>query len=208
MAVPKCASSSVKRALAELDPQIDTASLEVPTSNENSKWHAVYPTQRFRPHRWEKVPDDWFGFTVVRDPLKRLIACYTDRVVTRRELHNSPRIRSGQVNLPADPDPDFFLQNLGAYRDASSVIKHHTMHIWLFTGPKLEKYQKVYKIEDLETLRGDLAEWTQTDVAFASENKSDISLDIDDLSDQTLASLGPWLREEYAFLKDHYAQTR
>ncbi len=206
MAVPKCASSTVKRALAELDPDVDTENLIAPSDHSSSRWHKVYPTSRFRPHRWETVPDEWFGFTVVRDPLDRLLACYTNRVVERRELHNSPKLRDGIIDLPKDPDADFFFQNLQAYREASSVVKHHSMHIWLFTGPKLEKFKRVYTVEALSKLQDDLADWIQTPVHFHRENTSSVPLTADDLSGDTHEALSDWLQQEYDFLSDFYAR--
>lgn len=204
MAVPKAACSSVKRAIAEIDPSVDVDTLVAPNSEENSMWHGLYPTQRFRPHRWEKVPEDWFRFTVVRDPLKRLLSCYTDRVVKRRELHNSPRLRRGEANLPKDPDVNFFLQNLQAYKDVSSVVKHHALHIWLFTGPSLNRFTDVYCVSDMARLKDDLSDWTGRQVDFKRENKSKMNLSADDLTDATRAALRPWLREEYEFLSKFY----
>ncbi len=203
MALPKAACSTVKRALAELDPAVDIGMLRAPRV-ENGKWHVLYPTRRFRPHRWGEVPEDWFRFTVVRDPVKRLFACYTNRVVTLKELHNSPKIRSGEYNLPTDPDPDYFFQNIEQYKLASSAIKHHALHTWLFTGSKLEKYTKVHRVESLTDLATDLSEWTGEDVTIKRENKSTYRLADDDLSPETWDALRPWLKEEYDFLKQIY----
>ncbi|WP_413821694.1 sulfotransferase family 2 domain-containing protein [Tateyamaria sp.] len=104
MAVPKAACSSIKAALAVIDPTQDTTD---PMTLEQKQVHNIYPTQRFRMHRWDQVLD-YFRFTVVRDPLKRLLGVYTNRVVGLRKLHNCRKIKRGRVNLTADPDPDYF----------------------------------------------------------------------------------------------------
>ncbi|WP_413860108.1 sulfotransferase family 2 domain-containing protein [Tateyamaria sp.] len=66
--------------------------------------HSIYATQRFRRHQVQ----NFFCFTVVRDPLNRLLGVYTNRVVRLRELHNCRKIKRRRVNLTADPDPDYF----------------------------------------------------------------------------------------------------
>lgn len=203
MALPKAACSSVKKALAAIDPDVDTATL-AETEYDYDKWHSVYPTQRFRPHRWDGIGDDWFGFTVIRDPVRRLMACYTNRVVERGELKHSRKIKNGAFNLPVEPDPDFFFQNLEQYKLASSVIKHHAMHTWIFTGPDLSVYTNVYTTEKLGKLVVDLSQWTKTPFKIGLENKSAMKLTLDDLKPETIAALTPWLCLEYGFLINYY----
>ncbi|MEP4248850.1 sulfotransferase family 2 domain-containing protein [Tateyamaria sp.] len=91
MAVPKAACSSIKAALAAIDPTQDTSD---PMAFGQKQVHSIYATQRFRRHRWDQV-QDFFRFTVVRDPLKRLLGVYTNRVVGLRELHNCRKINEG-----------------------------------------------------------------------------------------------------------------
>ncbi|SPH21549.1 hypothetical protein ASD8599_02301 [Ascidiaceihabitans donghaensis] len=203
MALPKAACSSIKKALATIDPAVKVDEL-ADTEYDYDKWHMVYPTQRFRPHRWSALDPDWFGFTVVRDPVKRLMACYTNRVVERGELKNSRKIKNGAYNLPVDPDPDFFFQNLDAYKKAASVIKHHAMHTWLFTGPDLSVYKKVYPTEKLGALAKDLSDWTNAPFEIGRENTSSMTLTLDDLKPETVKALTPWLCLEYGFLINHY----
>jgi hypothetical protein len=203
MALPKAACSSVKKALASIDENVVESALPE-FEYDYDKWHSIYPTQRFRPHRWEVVPDDWFSFTVIRDPVKRLMACYTNRVLERGELKHSRKIKNGVFDLPVEPDPDFFFQNLEGYRQASSAVKHHSMHTWLFTGPDLNVYKKVYTTEKLGNLVVDLNQWTKTSVKIGLENKSTMKLTLDDLKPETIAALTPWLCLEYGFLLKYY----
>jgi hypothetical protein len=203
MALPKAACSSIKKALAAHDPD---AELNVNRHYEYDydRWHEVYPTTRFRPHRWEDVTKEWFGFTVVRDPVKRLMACYTNRVVERRELEHSPKIRKGIFDLPVDPDPDFFFQNISDYQSASSVIKHHSLHTWLFTGRDLSVYDAVYTTENIGDLSKDLSARLKKPFVVGRENSSTTQLTLKDLRPETIASLKPWLCSEYGFLIKYF----
>lgn len=204
MALPKAGCSSVKEALARIDPAVD-----VPAEADVTlyTWHEIYPTMRFRPHRWQKYETkDWFGFCVVRDPFKRLMSCYTNRVIELGELKNSPKIRNnvGGLNLPVMPDPDFFFQNLKHYRDMSSVVRHHVFGAWHFIGKDLNVFDKVYKVEDLPKLAADLGDRVGQEITIGKRNPSSNSLKPDDLKPETRDSLRNFMMQEYTHLGAFY----
>jgi hypothetical protein len=202
MALPKAACSSVKAAIAQIDPE--------PRSDGGftceMKWHAMYPTQRFRRHRWKAVGDDWYKFCVVRDPVQRLLSCYQDRVVERRNLYHSRNIRRGLVNLPALPDPDFFFLNLTAYRKACSVIKHHSLPSWVFLGQDLSIYDDVFRISQLPQLAQKLEHHSGQTVSMTRENATSqkTKLTLDDLMPRTRKFLKKTVAAEYAYLADYF----
>ncbi len=205
MALPKAACSSVKAALALNDPDIRLE--DYPESDFASavdRWHKIYPTRRFRPHRWEKYDTGWWRFAVVRDPAKRLMSCYTNRVVELKDLHNSRKLLRGDVDLPMDPDPDFFFQNLDAYRAASSAIKHHALPAWLFLGPLPLAYDRVYKVEEMDQLAQDLSDRIGHPVTLPRENPSHYTLALSDLKPKTQDALRGFLADEYAYLDGYY----
>ncbi|WP_353471946.1 sulfotransferase family 2 domain-containing protein [Salipiger sp. H15] len=191
MALPKAGCTSVKAALAQIDPSVQEA--------EAAQVHALYPTRRFRPHRWEAVADHW-RFCVVRDPLRRLLSVYSNRVVELRELHNSRRLRRPGAGLPLDPDADTFFLNLAAYRDAASAIRHHLLPAWLFLGPDLDRYDRIYTTAMLGELGADLARRSGMAVHMPRENASAERLDPDSLRPETLAALAAQLAPEYEYL--------
>ncbi|MFZ7093665.1 sulfotransferase family 2 domain-containing protein [Primorskyibacter sp. 2E233] len=200
MPMPKAACSSVKEVLARLDPAVTVPD---PERDGVFTWHRIYATKRFRMKRWIGL-EDYFRFCVVRDPVKRLLSVYTNRVVQLRELHNSPRLRENPGHLVLDPDPDFFFQNIDAYRGKASTIKHHALPAHIFLGPDLDMYSRVYRVEDLTALAWDLSLWTRQDIAMPRSNQSDIRLTLDDLQDKTIDALRPFLDAEYSFLSGFY----
>lgn len=201
MAVPKAACSSLKATLGALDPRVDVANASEFTQKQV---HGIYPTQRFRMHRWTRV-QDYFRFTVVRDPIKRLLGVYTNRVVDLGELNNCRKIKRGQVDLPANPDPDYFFQNLDAYRDVSSVIKHHTLPTVCFTGSDMQRYTKVYRTSDMDQLADDLSEKVGQAVDIPHFNSSGAKLALEDLAPATHRALAEQLAQEYAHLAEFFA---
>ena len=200
MALPKAGCSTVKAALAQVDPK---AKLPPADKIDVHTWHALYPPRRFRPHRWAQYPDYW-RFAVVRDPVRRLMSVYTNRVVEMQDLHNCRSILRGQVDLPKDPDPDFFFSHLKAYMKASSIIRHHVLGAELFLGPKPMKFDRVYKTEELGTFAEDLSRITGQPVDLPHENRSDQRLRLDDLKYGTVRAIRDLLETEYRYLSGFY----
>lgn len=202
MPIPKAACTSVKAALSSID---DDSPISGEDIQKNSKVvHRHYQTTRFRPHRWEPYCDGtWWRFSVVRDPLKRLLSVYSNRVVGLRELHNSPRLRA-QSSLPLDPDPDFFFQNLKSYMDLSSSIKHHALPARLYIGPKPMKFDRIYRTDEIKVLADDLSAKVGREVVVPRFNESKKSISMQDLNTKTVASLKDRLAEEYEHLGDYF----
>lgn len=201
MAVPKAACSSVKAALAIADPGVDRDLTDF--SADLMAAHNVYPTMRFRRHRWVEY-QGWFRFTVVRDPLKRLLSVYTDLVASRNQLKNSRKFQNGRAPVTDEPDPDFFFQNLDTYTEFASVMHHHTLPTQIFTGPKLKRYTKVYTTAQMADLARDLTQATGRDITIPRLNKSKAKLRYDDLAPQTRDAIRTRLEPEYAHLSDYF----
>ncbi|MFW2590125.1 sulfotransferase family 2 domain-containing protein [Sagittula sp. SSi028] len=202
MPIPKAACSSVKAALASIDENSPITLEDI--QNNDLVVHEHYKTSRHRPHRWEPYCDGtWWRFSVVRDPLKRLLSVYTNRVVALRELHNSRRIRA-QSALTPDPDPDFFFQNLKEYMALSSSIKHHALPAWLFIGPQPINFDRIYRTDELGLLADDLSEKAGKQVTIPKLNKSEKSLEIGDLNAKTVDFLREHLAPQYEHLSDYY----
>jgi hypothetical protein len=203
MALPKAGCSSVKEALARLDP-----SVKLPKRRHRTvyTWHDLYPTSRFRQHRFKLYADYW-RFCVVRDPLRRLLSVYTNRVLQFGDLRKSTKLRAGPdwlTGIARDPSPDEFFQNLDVYKKASSSVKHHSIDAWLFVGRDLSVYNKVYKTEDLGQLAYDLSLLTRQTVAMPRRNTSEVKLGLEDLQDKTIDAVRPFLDSEYSYLSEFY----
>jgi hypothetical protein len=198
VALPKAGCSSVKKALATLDPW-----MAVPANPDVHTWHALYPTERHNPQEWARY-NGYFRFCVVRDPCKRLMSCYTDIVVGRRALKDSPRVRDAR-SLPLDPDPDTFFSRLPRYRKKSSLVKHHALGAEVFLGENLaEDYDRIYRTDELGALAEDLSRRTGERVDMPHTNSSGAKLSIFDLEGRTIDRLRPLLEEEYSYLSGHY----
>ncbi len=197
--VPKSGCSSVKAMLMEIDP---AAALHVGQEAGQKLYHALYPTRRFRKKRMEKLRG-FFRFTVVRDPIRRLMSVYTNRVVELRELHNSRKLRNRGI-LPLDPDPDTFFQNLDRYMHHSWAIKHHALPAHFFTGPDLGVYDQVFRTDQMDAVAQAISDYTHRPVGAKRANASSAKLAFDDLAPATRDSLRPYLMREYTHLAAHF----
>ncbi|MEO0390980.1 MAG: sulfotransferase family 2 domain-containing protein [Pseudomonadota bacterium] len=203
MAVPKAACTSVKTALAGIDDSSPISAEDI--QHDSDIVHKHYNTSRFRPHRWNPYCDGtWWRFSVVRDPLQRLLSVYTNRVVGLRELHNSPRLRK-QTELSLDPDPDFFLQNIRGYMALASSIKHHALPTRLFIGPKPIRFDRIYRVDELDVLAEDLSAKSGKQVVIPRANKSKNALSLADLNETTINFLKQHLAEDYDHLGDYFS---
>jgi len=196
-AVPKAGCSSVKAMLAQLDPQADVPH-DVP---DNRFYHSLYPTRRFRPRRFPAT-EGIFSFTVVRDPIRRLMSVYTNRVADKGDLHNSRKLKKRKV-LPLDPDPDTFFQNLARYCRLSSVIRHHVLPTAIFTGRNLNRYDRVFRTDQIDELADALSSHCTGDVRPARANSSKSRLAFDDLKPETRDAIRPHLLGEYRHLSGY-----
>lgn len=202
MPVPKAACTSVKAALSTIDPAKPLAPAQI--EEDEHIVHDAYQTRRFRPHRWEPFCDGtWWRFAVIRDPLKRVLSVYTDMIMSRNILPNSPRLRD-QTALPIDPDPDFFFQNLLDYMEHSSIIKHHALSSHLFIGKDPSQFDRWYRTDELSLLAQDMSEHVGEEVTIPRFNSSKGKLDPDALTLKTHRHLAAFLDEEYEVLENYF----
>lgn len=201
--VPKAGCSTVKQLLSQIDPKYPRKFKRMGEPQKFAE-HVVYPTRRFAAARFEKLNARWFRFCVIRDPLKRLLSCYTNRVLQMKDLEGSMRIKRGWADLPTDPDPDFFFQNLGRFRRGSSQIRHHSITAKYFVGKDLSIYDRVCPIEQLDSLFEELSARTGEQISPTRKNKSSVKLELDALQPKTRDCLRKELRREYKFLSDYY----
>lgn len=199
--VPKAGCTSVKTMLTRL---IDIGSGMRRAIRANpDRVHGFFPTQRYQPG---KIPSDdgLFRFTVVRDPVARLLAVYTDRVLKRDELANSANIRRGRVDLPANPDPDFFFVNFEAYKASVSVIKHHAMKQVVYTGTDLSRFDLIYTLDQIGQLGQDLAAMTGKLMVVPHLNASPVHLNYADLGPKAQELVRAHCAEDYAVFGDRF----
>lgn len=156
--VPKVACTSIKHALLNYneDGRADWLSEARKTDKTLPNSHRVYPSEPLRPkHVLKYMGRRWF--CVVRDPVRRFLSVYGNRVVHHNDLKSSePALE--QAGLPPRPDLDTFATHLEVYCRTSRSIRHHARPIVDYLGRRPGRFDRIFRMSELSGLRDYLAE--------------------------------------------------
>ena len=203
--LPKVASTTLKRTLYELDHgyPFDRA------AHGGKSVHDLYPSRaNMTPDRVDALSDYW-RFTVVRDPAKRILSVYANRIFQHRDLMQGRlvRPRAWLTGLDLEPDPDTFVCQIERYRKNNTSIRHHTDPMVAFLGKDLSKLDAVYRFEDLDQLAQDLSARTGTEITFPryqTNTATHRKTRVEDLSDAAFAALMDFTEVDYQLLVHLY----
>ena len=103
----------------------------------------------------------FYRFALTRDPVKRFISMYTNRVVSRRKLSSHAECSENlkENNLEFSPQINYFISNFEKYVECSDDIKHHSTSMVDLLGPDLSVYDKFYDISESNILIQDILEF-------------------------------------------------
>lgn len=209
--LPKVACSSLKHLVYKLENGHDFDPKKVQPRNPNLKnIHQIHPSRTFKQVDWKAMEGYW-RFTVVRDPIERIISAYSDKVLRFRTLVNVPPSKNAPAEVHAlyeslnkEPDLNTFCCNIEAYRKVSKKVDRHVCPISCYLGPDLGIYDKVYRFDALDQLVADLSERTGEDVTLPHRNQSKRGLGPGDLSSEAFDAISAFTAAEYAMLDGIY----
>ncbi len=153
--VPKAASTSLKHAFYIVQHGKPFENGDFGAGNIHKLYKVKVPVTR------EDIEalDGYWKFTVLRDPVKRMLSAYSNRVLHHRDMHKMPRarLRAALRGLSLTPSVDMFLRKIERYRDFSYSIRSHTGPVSTFVGPDLSLLDAVYRTDELPRLAADLS---------------------------------------------------
>lgn len=205
---PKVASSSIKAALYRLEHGTDPVAVPGATASVEARIHKAYQqTRPLDPARDFAAAEGCWTATVVRDPVKRLLSAYANRIIHHRDPHRGrfPRTRAFLLGVPLDPDPDTFFLRLGRYKLQSGRIRHHVHRATRFIGTDLSRFDAVYPMERLDDFAAELSRRTGQEVGFPRLQTGGPKMSFDMLSPRARRALVDYLAPDYAVLADHYS---
>ena len=99
--------------------------------------------------------NDYFKFCVIRDPVKRFISAYRNRVVAHGELDvTKKRVKSLMADgFKANPDINTLVENIKIYQNAVPTIRHHTLPMVDFIGRNPNIYTRIFYVDEMDQLR-------------------------------------------------------
>ncbi len=153
VSIPKCACTSLKNCMFYLENNFDYKTFK--NNGKNFDIHKLYPSMYFdnlinKLEKQYKI-NEFTKICLIRDPIKRFISAYTNRVNHHKEL--SPK-RIQECDL--DPDmanPNFikFVRHYHLYRNVKS-IKHHTDSMYKFIGEDPNFYDKIFNLNNINQI--------------------------------------------------------
>ena len=150
--VPKVACTSIKRAILHTTrPELNG---ELPISSETGKSmhvHKVFVTTQFtwrlpirqRDKRW---------FCVVRDPVKRFLSGYTNRLFHHKDLKKVSDADLAAKGLVREPELDEFVFRLEDYMATSRAVRHHFLPMVNYLGRRPRRFDRIFDIRELDAL--------------------------------------------------------
>ncbi len=199
--IPKTATTSIKHALYELRTGKKFSS--------QGKGHHIHNFFRsFNPN----IDDAKFKFIVLRDPIKRFLSAYSNRVTHHKELSENilKKSKNGRKllensTIPIDPNLHEFLEFFAYYKTIRQ-INHHTKPVTCFVETDLSFFDKVYKIENTQDLENDISLEYNTKFILARKQTGGKKFSLSDIKKSELDFLLDYYAEDYELMKDYYSK--
>ena len=216
--VHKAAGSSIKSALYDIEHGQAWGGSDAEL---HSKLHPSYPTRAVSQKDLDKAKDYW-SFAVVRDPVKRFLSAYQNRVHDHCDLKmvadrqnsllgrmNALLGRSGKYGFEGfkvAPTIEEFIADYDRYCAASYHMYIHTCSVSVFLGNDLSFLDRIYTISELDTLATDLSERAGRPITMPQKNPSASKAPkFEDLSQDAQAFLIQHTKQDYELLSDYFS---
>ena len=201
---PKIACTSVKYLLYYIENGNEFQSSVIDGKTKHIH-DSVYSTPKFISVDKAAISDH-LRFAVVRDPIKRLISAYTNRVVFYKELaaHKLDPDLAKRLGVHPDPTIDEFFSKIAEYRLLSPSIRHHTDAQTVFFGNDLAYFHRIYTVANLPQLVEDLSRLTGMALTLPHEQSGGPKIDASELRPRTLLQAAEYCAGDYALLRDYY----
>lgn len=199
--IPKTASTSIKRELYRLH-----------TGKPFDRQEAGMTSHQFFNQTENTDIDNCeYKFIVIRDPVKRLLSVYGNRVTFYHELsydqlNSNDKTRKFINRLPVlEPSLDQFIANLPKYFQVPAINHHARPVSKMLAGKSLRFFDGVYKIEELGELEKDLSALLSKPVSFERHQTGGSKYRLRDLSYAQLKYLINFYEEDYKLLRLYYS---
>lgn len=194
---PKSGGTSVRAFLFHLENGFPFSEYRIQGKLHDA--NALLTNNRFRiaDHNQYK---DFRRFAVVRDPVRRFLSGYGNRVVHYGELsaaHLGDRLSSSA--LPPDPDIDTFVDKFTEYRALSKSIDRHFSPQQKFIGGDPSYYEKIFRLEEISNFVHFINTEYKGDAVMPRLQSGGPKIDFDVLSDKTQAKILSLCQNDVAF---------
>ena len=188
--VPKAACTSIKRAILTHNARAagdDRPVGRVHEISPTTAFHRLYPLRHLH-KRW---------VCVIRDPVRRVLSAYANRIVFHNELADLPEAVLAEAGLARQPDLEAFIARLPDYSRLHAGIDHHTRPLVHFLGESPRRYHRIFDMPDLAALPDYLAEHGAPGITLGHEQTGGPKIAPEDLPAKVLDQLRAHYAEDY-----------
>lgn len=167
--------------------------------------NAAYPTRTFDDIPHERIKGHK-RMAVVRDPVERLLSCYSNRVLHYRELSAKKIVSSAlaQHDLPADPSLEDFIANLNAYRAMSWSIDHHARPMVDFLGKDPTYFENIYAMKDIPKFVEEVSKEVGQELALERLQEGEEKIPPGALSSQQRGLIENYYSKDYSSFESYF----
>lgn len=187
----KVANTSIRLALKELagTPQNYWSSPDVPLS----------PLTRY-------YARGCYKFAVVRDPVKRFLSAYGNRIHHHRDVirQRGDKLITSALGLEEFPDIEMFCRDFHKYYMVNDKIRRHFRLQRKYLGGNLDYFDKIYAIEHLDNLAADLSEMAGKSIVIPHLQTGGLKLNFNELPKTAQSVILRFTASDYKFLSGHY----
>ena len=147
---------------------------------------------------------------VLRDPVRRLLSAYSNRVVHRRVMERRAGLAEelAGVGLTTVPEPSVFFERLADFRARSFAVSIHTEPTAYFIGDDLEAFAHVHKVEEINGLNDLLSQRCGAPVALGRHQTGGPKITPRDLSLPARRAMEAFVEPDFALLGRLYPRAR
>ena len=202
VAVPKVACTSIKTMLFEVE---NGFAFQHFSASGRSFWiHDFYKSVPFGDLKHAAMADHR-RLAVVRDPVRRLLSCYSNRVLHHRELsRDKARKPLRTADLPFNPDLPTFVAHLEGYMAAVDSIRHHALPMVAYLGHDPAYYARVFGMSELDAFVEEVRVASGREVALGRLQTGGPKIDPEALSAAETRRLQAFYAEDYALYGDRF----
>lgn len=182
--VPKVGKTSMKRVMDLISKPDGT--------------YINYRDKRFSPLlKWRGR--DCIRFTVIRDPIERLVSAYADRVADRDDIRRSAIsvFLCKLLGLNPSPSLEEFALNLRKYCYINDRIYRHVIPQYRYIGKDPAFFDKIFSIREMDKVNAWLGELMGTHIESRHKNASVSRFSKADLSPEATEYLKAFYRKDY-----------
>lgn len=167
--------------------------------------HKYYPTQT--KEEWRAIFEAYDSITIVRDPIKRFLSAYGNRIIHMKALETtgvaSKLIKA--AGYPLQPSLEEFVQGLSFYCKASSYMRNHIAPQETIVGEIFPKIKHVYDTSQVPAFEALMSERCGREIVLPREQSGGPKFAVSDLSKKSLSKLIDYYRKDYEMLSHFYS---